>query len=427
MAREDNYFLQKGFLAFFITQFLGAFNDNAFKLAMLTLISYKLSHSQEQSEFLQAIAGMVFVLPFLLLSTLAGQVIDKFDKSIICRWVKAWEFLLMILGSFGLYYGMQHLLLFVLAGLGVHSAFFGPIKYSIIQPLVQKKELLPATALVQGSTFLAILTGTMLGTLSVAANNPIPAIVLTIFVSGLGFISSLFIPPISPTAPKLDIQWNFIATGVRIVGAVLRHKPILPVILAISWFWFMGSVIMIKLPDYVHFVLGAVPDVLSLFLGIFSICIALGSLLSKIIQKGDVDLRYLPVCMILMTLFLIDIYFSSYTTFSEKTPLKDLGAFLHAWSNWRCLLDFSAFSILGGMYIVPAYASLQLLAKKNEKGRTVAVNNVINTAFMLAGSLFVIITLSVGCSIVQTFLILALLNVLLLAVIVFLLHSTPSK
>ena len=205
------YLLKKRiFLPFFLTQFFGAFNDNAFKLAMLTLISYHLTHDQAQSEFYQAIAGALFITPFFLLSATAGQLADKYDKALMTRVIKVLEVFLMIIGSFSLYLGNIFLMMMTLTGLGVHSTFFGPIKYAILPDHLQKKDLLGATGLIDASTFIAILLGTTMGSLSIGANNhrPYIAVFLTVIIALVGFTSSLFIPraPSASKDIKIDLQ-----------------------------------------------------------------------------------------------------------------------------------------------------------------------------------------------------------------------------
>jgi len=270
---------QRKFLPLFLTQFFGAFNDNAFKLAMLTLISYHLSTNQEQSEYYQALAGALFILPFFLFSATSGQLADKYDKALLTRLVKVLELMLMTIGSIALYLGNIFWMMFTLTGMGMHSTFFGPIKYAILPDHLPKEDLLGATGLIEASTFLAILLGTTLGTLAigVSSHKPIAAIFMTVLAAFAGLISSLFIPSAPSSAEHLKVDYHVWHATVAMLKQAKKDPGVLFTILTISWFWFIGAVLLTKLPDFTHYVLGANTTVFAVFLALFSIGIALGS------------------------------------------------------------------------------------------------------------------------------------------------------
>lgn len=291
---------ERRFLPLFLTQFFGAFNDNAFKLAMLTLISYHLSHNQAQSEYYQAIAGALFILPFFLFSATSGQLADKYDKALMTRLVKVFELILMIIGSFALYRGSILLMMITLTGMGIHSAFFGPIKYAILPDHLPRQDLLGATGLIEASTFVAILLGTTLGTLSIGSTSAIPymAMVMTISAAFAGLISSMYIPPAPSRILYLKVDLNVWRATVSMLQQAKEEPGVLLAILTISWFWLIGAVLLTKLPDYTHYVLGADTTVFAVFLGLFSIGIALGSLTINRILQGRISLTIVPVAMV---------------------------------------------------------------------------------------------------------------------------------
>lgn len=271
---------KKSFLPLFLTHFFGAFNDNAFKLAMLTLISYFLTQSQAYSEHYQALAGALFIIPFFIFSATAGQLADKFDKAVISRWVKILELFLMAIGGISLYFGNIILMMATLTGMGIHSTFFGPIKYAILPDHLPENQLMGATALIEGSTFFAILLGTTLGTLSIggAQSGTVYAIGLTLIAAVFGLAASWFIPSAPPTAKNLTIDWRLFRATNRMIKDVFSNKEVIVAIIAISWFWMVGTIILTKLPDYANYVLRAETTVFAAFLALFSIGIALGSL-----------------------------------------------------------------------------------------------------------------------------------------------------
>ena len=306
MGSGEIYLLKKRtFLPFFLTQFFGAFNDNAFKLAMLTMISYHLAHTQAQSEYYQALAGALFILPFFLFSATSGQLADKYDKAMLIRLIKICEVCLMIIGSLALSYGSIFWMMLTLTGMGIHSTFFGPIKYAILPDHLPKNDLLGATGLVEASTFIAILLGTTLGTLAIGFSGPMPyaAIFMTVFVALTGFLSSLFIPSAPSSSPDLKVDLHFWRATYKMLKQPMEHSGVLLATLVISWFWLLGAVLLTKLPDYTHYVLGANTTVFALFLALFSIGIALGSLIVNVLYQGKINLSIVPFAMLGFSFF----------------------------------------------------------------------------------------------------------------------------
>lgn len=399
------------FLPIFLTQFFGAFNDNAFKLATLTFISYFLSTSQTESEHYQALAGGLFIFPFFIFSATAGQLADKYDKARMTRIIKLFEVLLMLIGGFGFYFGNIILLMVTLTGMGIHSTFFGPIKYAILPEHVPKKSLMGATALVEGSTFLAILLGTILGALSIGGtkSDAFYAIGLTCFAAVAGLSASLFIPPTPPSEKNLKVDWQLFRATFEMLRAVFRNRKIAPAIIALSWFWLIGVVILTKLPDYTNYTLRAESSVFALFLSLFSIGIAFGSLMINQVLAGKLTLRYVPVAMLLLTLFACDLYWAT-PTFDQNLPLQGIQVFFSDWRHWRIAFDLFLMAVSGGLFVVPLYTHLQIASDGRFRSRTIAANNIVNALFMVSGTLLVMGLLSFHIPIAQVFLIMGVLN-----------------
>lgn len=403
---------ERRFLPLFLTQFFGAFNDNAFKLAMLTLISYHLSHNQAQSEYYQAIAGALFILPFFLFSATSGQLADKYDKALMTRLVKVFELILMIIGSFALYRGSILLMMITLTGMGIHSAFFGPIKYAILPDHLPRQDLLGATGLIEASTFVAILLGTTLGTLSIGSTSAIPymAMVMTISAAFAGLISSMYIPPAPSRILYLKVDLNVWRATVSMLQQAKEEPGVLLAILTISWFWLIGAVLLTKLPDYTHYVLGADTTVFAVFLGLFSIGIALGSLTINRILQGRISLTIVPVAMVAFTCFTFDLYWVSPSNQEDSTTLLHLLSFFTYLRNWRIAFDLFMLSFCAGLFVVPLYTYLQVVSPPESRARTIAANNIYNALFMVLGTLLVMILLHFHVLIPQVFLILSILN-----------------
>ncbi len=401
---------ERRFLPFFLTQFFGAFNDNAFKLAMLTLISYHLTHDQAQSEFYQAIAGALFIMPFFLLSATAGQLADKYDKALMTRLIKILELFLMIIGSFALYWGNIFLMMLTLTGLGVHSTFFGPIKYAILPDHLPKKDLLGATGLIDGSTFIAILLGTTMGSLSIGMNNPKPylAVFLTVIIALAGLTSSLFIPRAPSTSEKIKVDIQIWRVTYKMLTQVTEHFGIFLSILILSWFWLLGTVVLTKLPDYTNYVLGANNTVFALFLALFSVGIACGSVTVNFIFQGRISLPMVPWAMFAFSCFTMDLYWA--TPLTEQGSLLTLNTFFTQFTHWRIAFDLFMLAFSSGLFVVPLYTYLQIASPPHSRARIIATNNIYNALFMVIGTFMVIGLLHFSAAIPKIFLILSLLN-----------------
>lgn len=410
---------ERTFLPLFLTQFFGAFNDNAFKLAMLTLISYHLTSSQTASEHYQALAGALFIFPFFLFSATAGQLADKYDKARMTRYVKIFEVLLMSIGSSGLYLGSILLMMITLAGMGIHSAFFGPIKYAILPDHLPRKDLLHATGLIEASTFMAILLGTTMGTLSIGttANHVYFAIGITFIAAIAGLVSSYFIPKAPSSLKDLTVDWHVWRATVAMIKSVRQEMNILIPILSLSWFWLIGAVILTKLPDYTHYVLGANTTIFALFLALFSIGIAVGSIVIARLLSGRITLAFVPISMLALSGFTFDLYWTTAPLANATEPLVGLLVFFKEFSHWRIAFDLFMLAFSAGLFIVPLYTYLQIACDPQARARTIAANNIVNAFFMVVGSVMVMVLLYFTVSIAHVFMILSLLNGLFVLVI----------
>lgn len=413
MAGFINLLKRRQFLPLFLTQFFGAFNDNAYKLSMLTMISYHLSSSQGQSEQYQALAGALFILPFFIFSATSGQFADKYDKALLTRMVKVLEVILMIIGGIAMYNGSIFFMMVTLTGMGIHSTFFGPIKYAILPDHLPKHDLLSATGLIEASTFVAILLGTTLGTLSIGLTSTVPyiAIAMTLSAAFIGLISSIFIPSDPVKNEVLQIDYNLWRATMSMLKQIKEETGVLLSALTISWFWLIGAVMMTKLPDYTHYVLGANTSVFALFLALFSIGIALGSLMISLILKGQIHLKGVPMAMLAFSLFTFDLYMASPSSTLLKSDLINTLDFFSKFQNWRIAFDLFMLAFCSGLFVVPLYTYLQVASPVNKRARTIAANNIYNALFMVFGTLLVMALLHLKITIPQVFFVLCLLNV----------------
>ena len=387
MTQKFFLFYTRQFTPLLITQFLGAFNDNLFKNVFLVSVIFGTGVELKLLEpkiFITLAAGL-FIFPYVLCSSLAGQLADKLEKSKLVLRIKLAELVLMLLAVLGFYLSNAWILLTVLVGMGAQSAFFSPLKYSLVPDHLPEEKVLSGNALLEASTFLSILTGTITGGLLVGVENGIwIASTLLIILAGVGILSAWFIPPAGPYAAHTRLNWNIMAE----TGAMLRSSFADPVlgraILGISWFWLLGSVFLSQFPAYGKDYLGGDESVVTVLLTAFSLGIGIGSFLADHLLKGAISTRFSTISLIVMTVFIGDVYFA--------TPLEPLGASINAaeffnhWQHWRIVIDLTFVAIAGGVFIVPLMALLQTQAGQTGRGRVIATNNIVNAFFMFAAS-----------------------------------------
>ena len=382
------------FLPLFATQFLGAFNDSLFKQAVVLFVTYQL-YSNPAKEFqFSAIAQGLFILPFFLFSALSGQLADDHDKAKLIRIIKLAEIGIMILGGAGIMLANIPLMLAAVCLMGVHSTFFGPIKYAILPQHLRHDEVLGGTGLVEAGTYIAILGGTILAGL--LAPTPEIAAAATIAIALLGFLAGRQVPPAPPSAERIPFNWHIIHASIELVSATLHIRRLFLAILSISFFWTIGAVLIIIFPPLVKNVLGADEQVASMFIAIFSIGIAIGSVLINRLLKSQVSARFAPASVIAMGVFVLLLHFVSLTWGEHGPELTTLGNFvLHPMAGLM-ILALLGVAITGGMFVVPLYAFLTTTVPKNETARTVAANNIVNSGAMVIGSLLAFALSSVG-------------------------------
>lgn len=417
-------FTKRRFLPFFITQFLGALNDNLFKNALLVIVvSTAITAADSNTNFITNLAAGLFILPFFLFSTLAGHLADRFDKAYLIRRIKFAEIILMLVGCFSLWQGNISLMLGVLFLLGTQSAFFGPIKYAIIPQHVDSDELLAANAQVGMGTFVSILLGTLIGGWMVTTPQGIMQLgALIILVAIIGWISSCQIPKAPPenTAAEAKVSFNPLRETAANFCLAKHNKTVIYCIFSSSWFWLYGACFLTQVPNFSVAILGGDPKLISILLGSFIIGVAIGSLCCNRFSRGQIEPGLVPVGTLGLSLFAIDLYFSSsyYADLNAADNSIAPMAFLSMTSGLRILADLLFIGVFGGLFIVPIYAMIQRNTDGKTRARVLSVNNIFNALFMVSGSLLGMLFLSqLDWSIPEFFLLLAFLNLAFMATI----------
>jgi 1-acyl-sn-glycerol-3-phosphate acyltransferase len=401
------------FLPFFLTQLLGAFNDNIFKQSLILAILYKLS-SGADSSLLVNLCALLFILPFFLFSALGGQFGEKFAKDSLIRTIKFAEILIMLAGAAGVLLNNLPLMLTVLFCMGTQSALFGPVKYSILPQHLREEELVGGNALVEMGTFLAILAGTIGAGIMMASSGYASLVAGTVVtVAVLGYLASRGIPRAHAALPELVLDWNIFRQSWRIMrlGLVEQRPAVSRSLLGSSWFWFLGAVYLTQIPAYAKQWLYGDESVVTLILTVFSVGIALGSMLCERMSGHKVEIGLVPFGSIGLTLFGVLLWWHS-GGFPQGAQAHDWLAVLGHGQAWWILSSILGIGLFGGFYIVPLYALIQSRTAEHERARVIAANNILNALFMVVSALASILFLSVAeLSIPQLFLVISLMNV----------------
>jgi 1-acyl-sn-glycerol-3-phosphate acyltransferase len=404
---------QRRFAPFFVTQFLGAFNDNIFRNGLVILITFQgVLMAGMDARLLANVAGALFILPFFLFSATAGQLADKLEKSLLIRRIKLFEVALMLLAAFALVIESYTTLLLVLFLMGLQSTMFGPVKYAYLPQQLETSELIGGNALVESGTFLAIILGLIVGGIAVAVDvgNRMILSMCLIAVAVVGYVASRSIPLTRAVDPELKINWNAWTETWRIVGFARDQRSVFLSILGISWFWFFGSALTFQVPAYTLGILAGNEEITTILLVAFAVGVGTGSLMCERMSAHRIELGLVPFGSIGLSLFAIDLYFAQPT--ANIDHVSTAAGFLARPGSWRVLADLALLGAFGGLYSVPLYAMIQERAKRQQLSRIIAANNILNALFMVAAAVLAISLLNIGVSIPQFFLVLALLNAL---------------
>ncbi|KWS20578.1 MFS transporter [Pseudomonas syringae] len=414
MSQQSQFSLlgKRRFLPFFITQSLGAFNDNVFKQSLILAILYKLSIDGDRSIYVN-LCALLFILPFFLFSALAGQFGEKYPKDKLIRIIKFGEIVIMVVGAAGFLFNHLELMLVALFAMGTHSALFGPVKYSILPQHLRESELVGGNALVEMGTFLAILAGTISAGVMMSSSQYAWVVAAAIvLVACLGFLASFGIPRAEAASPEMKLNWNIFTQSWATLRMGLGQTPAVSrSIVGNSWFWFVGAIYLTQIPAYAKEWMYGDETVVTLILAVFSIGIALGSLLCERLSGHKVEIGLVPFGSMGLTIFGLLLWWHS-GGFPQNVQANDWLAVLSSGQGWLVLFDILGIGVFGGFYIVPLYALIQSRTPLKERSRVIAANNILNALFMVVSAIVSILLLSVAkLSIPQLFLAVSVMNI----------------
>ncbi|SMF98512.1 Lysophospholipid transporter LplT / 2-acylglycerophosphoethanolamine acyltransferase / Acyl-[acyl-carrier-protein] synthetase [Burkholderia singularis] len=413
-ASQFDLLRERRFAPFFATQFLGALNDNVFKIGFTSLVTYQTAKfSGVDPKTAAFLISAVFILPFVLFSATAGQIADKYDKARLTRFVKSFEIVLMAIGAAGFVTHSAPLLYLCTFMMGMHSTLFGPVKYSYLPQHLSDRELVGGNGLVEMGTFVAILIGTIIGgaAAGIAGRGEwlLAVSCVAIAVAGRGAAACV---PITPAPqPDLMINWNPFSETARNLRLARENRTVFLSLLGISWLWFVGATFLTSFFGFAKDVLSANPDVVTVLLATFSIGIGLGSLLCERLSRRRVEIGLVPLGSLGISAFAIELYFASHAL-PAQAHLLTIGEFLGAAAHWRILADLFLLAMFGGFYSVPLYALIQSRSAPTHRARIIAANNILNALFMIVSALMAMLLTKAGVSIPGIFLVTGLLNVI---------------
>ncbi len=422
----------KRFLPLFSTQFLGALNDNIYKNALVIFITFTLADQTTiESSILVILAGGIFILPYFLFSATAGQIADKFEKSLLIQRIKLLEILIMGLAVVGFVTQNLLMLMTVLFFMGMQSTFFGPLKYGILPQHLKFHELTGGNGLVQMGTYIAILGGTIIGGALIALNN-YGIVIVSVIVLGVafsGWVSSLSIPRARAADESLKVDWNFIYQTFHLLRYIVSEKGIFAAIIAISWFWFIGATYLSLVPTYTRDYLMGDELVTTALLTAFSIGIGSGSLMCERLSGGKIEPGLVPIGAMGLTVFAVDLFLMG-SPLVMAAPLPEaitLLEFLKIPIHWRVLFDLVCIGLFGGIYIVPLYAMVQHRASVQLRARVIAATNILNALFMVTSAIIVIALIKLAFSIPEIYLLVGILNMMITGAIFMKFPEYPER
>ena len=408
VTREGALLFKRRFGPLFATQFLGAFNDNFFKNALIVLFTFILVNSPDETLILVNLASALFILPFFLFSPLAGQLADKYEKSMLVRRIKQGEIAIMTMAALALWSQSVYAMLFVLFLLGTQSTFFGPTKYSLLPQHLGREELLNGNAYVECGTFLAILLGTLCGGWLAADRLTIDWLAYGgIVIAIIGWFASLGIPDAPSTVPGLKLDWN-LHRGITGLLAEAKQAGMDRLIAYISWFWLLGALFLTQLAPWADEMLKTDGRLATLLIAIFSIGIAVGSIWCARLAHRFASLKIAVVGGFGMSVFAIWMALIP----EQSAGFESIKALPQSLAGWSVITSLGGLSICAGLYTVPLYTLLQMESPEGVRSRVIAALNVTNSFYILAGSITAMVLLTlIGISISMLFGLLGLINV----------------
>jgi len=403
------------FAPFFWTQFLGAMNDNVFKVAFTSLVTYHTALFEGVDAHSAAfLISAIFIAPFVLFSATSGQIADKIEKSRLIRLVKTLEIAIMLLGLAGFVWHSATLLYTGTFLMGLHSTLFGPVKFAYLPQHLDESELVGGNGMVEMGTFVAILLGTLAGgemaglTQGGRVTGPLYVGITCVVLAVAGRLVSSGVPVSPAPQPDLRINWNPFSETWRNLMLARGNRTVFLSLLGISWLWFLGATFLTSFFSFAKDVLGGDQNVVTLLLAVFSLGIGTGSLLCERLSGRHVEIGLVPFGSIGMTVFAVDLYFASHG--HSAGTLSGVGAFVADPRHWRVLADLFLLAMFGGFYSVPLYALIQSRSAPTHRARIIAANNILNSFFMIGASLLGVAMTQAGYTIPQLYLVVGLLN-----------------
>lgn len=404
---------QRRFAPFFGAQFLGAFNDNLFKTALVTMITFDAaSWTSINVGLLNNLIAGLFILPFVLFSASAGELADKIDKARLMRVVKLMEIAIMLVAAAGWYLHLLWLLILAVMGMGLHSTVFGPVKHSYLPQHLGTNELVGGNGMVQMGTFVGILTGQLIGAGLVSWGAVGTHIIIwsTVLVAIVGLLFTLAVPSTPAPAPELEISRNPFPGIMRNLKFAASRSDVFAAMLANSWFWFFGAIMLAQFPVYARDILHGAPEIFALLLTAFSLGIGVGSLLCERLSGGKLQPGLVPLGALGLSAFGLDLYFASI----QPMPTLLIAKYLLFGDQFRILFDCLMIGLSGGIFVVPLFALIQTRAERTHLSRIIGGMNILNALFMVVAALVAMLLLQAGLSVPEIFAVTAMLNLAVL-------------
>ncbi|MDR3203243.1 MAG: MFS transporter, partial [Deltaproteobacteria bacterium] len=370
---------KENFRPLFWAMGLGAFNDNFMRQALIALVAFgPFGLTTSEKSALGGLSTSLLIIPFFLFSSLAGELADKESKSLLLKITKGVEVVFSLLAAYFFISGSLWLLLGTLFLMGLQSTFFGPLKYGLLPEVLDEKALMAGNSLVGAFSFLAIVAGSVAGSfLATLKNGPNLYVPVVLSLTALlGFYYALKQPPSLKLAPNLKID-PLIFRSTLIILADLKTRPdLLLIILAVSWFWGMGSIVLIQVPIMAASLMGTTPNVSTTLVCLLALGLGLGALGANRLVKGETTASLTPISAFVLCLITLSLSLCLHNlppAIPGSVGLVDFFSTpIYLASAILCFL----ISFTGGLFVTPLYALMQRLSEQTRRARVIAANNI---------------------------------------------------
>ena len=385
-------FLERRFLPMWTALSLGAFADNMLRQALLVGIPFGVINLTGLSDPTHAlpVLGSIFAVSMLIFSPLAGQFAEKYETGMMFRRTKLAEVALMAAAAVGFAINSGWFLIIVLFAMAAQSAFFSPVRMGAMPKYLRADELVRGNGLCNAGLYASILIGLFLGGLLIeAAGGRMIVASLLLCAALIGWIAILFAPGAKADLPGLEIDWNIVAQGARILHYAFAAPGVARPALATAFFFFVSTLVTVLAPHYARVSLGADGATATAIMGVFAVGAGAGALAAAALSRRRTGLGFSTLGIALAAGSALAVYLLT-GLFPAAEPGTLSAAILFSEARGQALLAaFGLSAAFMGLFVAPLQAAMQRRAPAEKRSRIMAASNMLNALAATLGSLSV--------------------------------------